>query len=161
MRELAPPARGLARVHLRAYSHAMPVVLVRCVRAAALAMAAFACLAHATLPPSNEPLSVSTEDDDETGALIGELVFHADLLSELDRLCARAPTTDWHGPLAQLLDQAFTPELRELSRRLGADAGAQLVQQRGGCRTSGFEAAYKESKDDYRSLLQRWRSLGE
>ena len=161
MHKLAPPARSLARADVRTYSAAMHAVLARSVCAATLALAAFACLAHAALPRSNEPVAVSAEDDDETGALIGELVFQADLLSALDRLCARAPTTDWHGPLTQLLDQAFTPELRELSRRLGADAGAQLVQQRGGCRTSGFEAAYKESKDDYRSLLQRWQSLGE
>jgi hypothetical protein len=85
-------------------------------------------------------------------------VFHADLLAALDRLCPRRDAADWHTPLQPLLEQAFTPELRELSRRLGADAGAQLVHERGGCHTRGFAAAYGESKDEYRALLQRWRS---
>ena len=96
--------------------------------------------------------------DDEPGALIGDLVFHADLLSALDSLCPQRDAADWHGALRPLLEQAMTPELRDLSRRLGADAGAQLVHERGGCRTRGFAAAYNESKDEYRALLQRWRS---
>jgi hypothetical protein len=105
-------------------------------------------------PPS---AAVAAGDDDVQGELIGDLVFHADLLSALDRLCPQPDATDWHSALRPLLDQAFTPELRQLSRRLGADAGAQLVQARGGCRSRGFGAAYNESKDGYRTLLQRWR----
>lgn len=104
--------------------------------------------------------AVAVEAGEEQDALIGELVFHADLLAALDNLCPnRSPTpADWHGALRPLLEEALTPELRDLSRRLGADAGAQLVHQRGGCRTRGFAAAYNESKDEYRALLQRWRS---
>ncbi len=104
--------------------------------------------------------AVAGGDGDAQGELIGDLVFHADLLSALDRLCPppAAASADWHGALRPLLERDFTPELRKLSRRLGADAGAQLVQERGGCSTRGFSAAYNESKDEYRTLLQRWRS---
>ena len=106
----------------------------------------------------------TVDDDDAAGALIGELVFHADLLSALDRLCpargaAAAPAPDWHDALRPLLEEAFTPELRDLSRRLGDDAGSQVVQQRGGCHTRGFAAAYREAQGEYRSLLERWRAL--
>ena len=97
-------------------------------------------------------------EDDPLGALMGELVFQADLMSALDRLCPRSRATDWHGALAKQVQQAYTPELRELSRKLGAVAGAQLVRERGGCQTSGFAAAYDESRRDYGELLQRWRS---
>ncbi len=97
-------------------------------------------------------------DDEQGAALIGDLVFHADLLAALDRLCPRREAADWHATLGPLLDQAMTPELRELSRRLGADAGTQLVHERGGCKSRGFAVAYDESKDEYRTLLQRWRS---
>ena len=122
-----------------------------------LALAAFA----APRPAAASAAPALDSDSDEVGALIGDLVFHADLLAALDRLCparAQAPA-DWHGALQPLLEQAFTPELRDLSRRLGADAGSQLVQQRGGCHTRGFAAAYGESKDEYRALLKRWRAL--
>ena len=100
-------------------------------------------------------------DDDPTGALIGELVFQADLMSALDRLCPRSRSTDWQGALSKKVQQVYSPELRELSRKLGAVAGAQLVRERGGCQTQGFAAAYDESQRDYGELLQRWRALGE
>ncbi len=133
----------------RLLSHTLPLVLSAVLAAMALpAAAADAAPAHAA-------------DDDEVGALIGDLVFHADLLTALDRPCpapARA-RADWHGALRRLLEQAFTPELRALSRRLGADAAAQLVQQRGGCHTRGFAAAYDESKAEYGALLLRWKAL--
>jgi hypothetical protein len=126
---------------------------------AALALAAGA-VAVAAVPPSPAAASAPEADDDAAGALIGDLVFHADLLAALDRLCPpRTTATDWHGALRPLLDDAFTPELRALSQRLGADAGAQIVQQRGGCNTRGFAAAYGESKGEYRALLQRWKAL--
>jgi hypothetical protein len=32
------------------------------------------------------------------------------------------------------------------------------VRERGGCQTSGFAAAYDESRRDYGELLQRWQS---
>lgn len=122
-----------------------------------------------TLPPSalgaprpgltSNPAAAAT-DNDEAGALIGDLVFHADLLTALDRLCPSrgAARADWHGALRPLLEQAFTPELRALSHRLGTDAGRQLVQQRGGCHTRGFAAAYTESSDEYRALFERWKA---
>jgi hypothetical protein len=125
-----------------------------------------ATLALATLaaprPAAVGAALASEADSDEVGALIGDLVFHADLLTALDRLCpARAQAAaDWHGALQRLLEQAFTPELRDLSRRLGADAGSQVVQQRGGCHTRGFAAAYNESRDEYRALLSRWKAQG-
>lgn len=132
----------------------------RCLRPG-LACLALACgLAIAAPAPSAPASPPAAADDDEGGELIGDLVFHADLLSALDRLCARTPATDWHAPLTQLLDEAFTPDLRELSQRLGTDAGRQMVQERGGCRTRGFEAAYRESRDEYRALLARWQSQG-
>lgn len=130
---------------------------------AALTLLLAAGGAAATAPPSPAGASAPAAADDEQGALIGDLVFHADLLSALDRLCpprhTRGAATDWHGALQPLLDEAFTPELRALSQRLGADAGAQLVQQRGGCHTSGYAAAYNESKHEYRLLFDRWRAL--
>lgn len=136
--------------------------IARLIRPSLLALAAASWLAFAAPAPSAPPAwQPAAETDDEAGALIGDLVFHADLLSALDRLCARTPATDWHAPLVRLLEQAFTPELRELSRRLGSDAGTQLVHERGGCRTRGFEAAYEESKDEYRALLGRWRAIGD
>ncbi len=121
--------------------------------ALAMTLAGSQAVAKAT-PPS----AVAAGDADPHGELIGDLVFHADLLAALDRLCPPRDAADWHSALRPLLDEAFTPQLRALSRRLGADAGAQLVQQRGGCRTRGFAAAYSESSNEYRALLQRWRS---
>jgi hypothetical protein len=136
-----------------------PILLAasRCA-AAVVACALSAAAALAANPPSTPASAV--QDADDTGELIGDLVFHADLLAALDRLCPRSGTRpDWHGALQPLLSQAFTPELRELSRKLGADAGAQLVQQRGGCHSRGFESAYAESRGEYRALLQRWQAL--
>jgi hypothetical protein len=135
------------------------VALRRCAAVAALALAAAAAVA-ATPPPAPASAAASS-DGDEAGELIGDLVFHADLLTALDRLCPRGGGVgaDWHGALKSLLEQAFTPELRELSSKLGADAGASLVQQRGGCHTRGFAAAYDESRGEYRALLQRWQAL--
>jgi hypothetical protein len=138
--------------------HTHIVQAVGLVLAVALTLISSLALSKAVAPPSAATATSAASDGDGQGELIGDLVFHADLLSALDRLCPQADPTDWHGALRPLLDQAFTPELRELSRRLGTDAGAQLVHARGGCRTSGFGAAYNESKDEYRSLLQRWRS---
>jgi hypothetical protein len=123
---------------------------------ATLALSVFAA-------PRPTAAAVPPSDDDEAGALIADLVFHADLLAALDRLCPSPGTAaaDWHSALRPLLEQAFTPELRALSRRLGADAGAQVVQQRGGCHTRGFAAAYNESSQEYRELFARWRALGD
>jgi hypothetical protein len=128
---------------------------VQSVRAAILWLAVVAGAAGAAT-------SSPAVDAEERGALIGDLLFHADFLSALDRLCpVRGAAGDWHAGLSDLLAEAFTPDLRELSQRLGADAGAQLVRERGGCHTRDFAAAYGESKVEYRELLQRWRALGD
>jgi hypothetical protein len=142
------------KLHFTARRHTPILQAAGLVLAVMLTLLSSLALARAT-PPS--PVAAGS-DDDTQGELIGELVFHADLLSALDRLCPQPDATDWHGALRSLLDQAFTPELRALSRRLGADAGAQLVHARGGCHSRSYGAAYRESKDGYRTLLQRWRS---
>ncbi len=131
----------------------------RMTRAALIALA-FAGAAGGAAAAASRSTAAPTEDD-AVAALVGELVFHADLLIALDRLCPRGPATDWHGTLAKAVQQAYSPQLRALSRRLGAKAGAQLVRERGGCQTPGFAAAYDESQDEYRELQQRWRALGE
>jgi hypothetical protein len=137
-----------------------PFFALRC-RALVAALALAAAAAVAATPPPAPASAAASSDGDEAGELIGDLVFHADLLTALDRLCPRSGGVgaDWHGALKSLLEQAFTPELRSLSRKLGADAGASLVQQRGGCHTRGFAAAYDESRGEYRALLQRWQAL--
>jgi hypothetical protein len=126
-------------------------------RAAVIVLAGVAFAAAAKSSFTRTPQA----EDDPAGVLMGELVFQADLMSALDRLCPRSRATDWHGALSKKVQQAYTPELRELSRKLGAVAGAQLVRERGGCQSSGFAAAYDESQHEYRELLQRWRALGE
>jgi hypothetical protein len=142
-----PLLRSIHRLSVEAHAAVLALAVV-------MTLAASVATAKATPGAASAPLAA----DDTQGELIGDLVFHADLLSALDRLCPQRDAADWHSALRPLLEQAFTPELRELSRRLGADAGAQVVQERGGCRTRGFAAAYNESKDEYRALLQRWRS---
>jgi hypothetical protein len=140
-----------------------PARLSRAVRCAAVAL-----LAAASVPsgarladPARPSVATAAGDRDEAGALIGDLVFHADLMRALDGLCPRRDSTDWHAALADVLEQAFTPELRDLSRRLGADAGARMVRERGGCHTRAFAAAYDESRAEYQGLLARWRALGD
>ena len=135
---------------------ARTVLQLACTGVIALAgVACGAAAAKSSLAPTAQA------DDDATDALIGELVFQADLMSALDRLCPRNAATDWQGALSTQVQQAYTAELRELSRKLGAMAGAQLVRERGGCQTQGFAAAYDESRRDYGELLQRWRTLGD
>jgi hypothetical protein len=127
-------------------------------RALCLSLLAGACVVVTARPLPQQPAHfAAAEPDDDPGALVGELVFQADLMSALDRLCPRnAGNTDWHAALTALERQAMTPELLDLSRRLGADAGSQLVRERGGCATSGFAAAYAESRLEFNSLLKRW-----
>lgn len=166
------PASGVASVRDAAYSLFMrPLRFVRrhaqSCQLAGLAGVVLTLMSSAALARgvalAASPPAAAVAVGEEQDELIGDLVFHADLLSALDNLCPnRSPApADWHGALRPLLEEALTPELRELSRRLGADAGAQLVQQRGGCTTRGFAAAYNESKDEYRTLLQRWKTLGD
>ena len=99
-------------------------------------------------------------NDDEVGELVGELMFRADLLSALDNLCPRGRhAPDWHAALPALPPEATTLELIDLSRRLGADAGQQLVRESGGCRTRSFARAYAESRQTFGALIERWRQL--
>jgi hypothetical protein len=141
-------------------THRLPLEAYIAALALAVVLTLAASMATAKGTPAVAPVLLAASED-EQGELIGDLVFHADLLSALDRMCPQHGATDWHGVLRPLLEQAFTPELRELSRRLGADAGAQLVHERGGCRSRGFATAYDESRRDYGELLQRWRALGD
>jgi hypothetical protein len=131
-------------------------------RAARVLIAALALAGAAGLAQAKVSFAVAPDPaDDPVGALIGELNFQADLMSALDRLCPRGrPATDWHGALAPRVRSAYTPDLRELSRKLGAVAGAQVVREQGGCASSGFAAAYEESQVEYRQLQQRWREIG-
>lgn len=103
---------------------------------------------------------VSNDGKDVVGELIGELIFRADLMSSLDALCPRGSlSNNWHAALPALPPEAITPELLDLSRRLGADAGQQLVRDSGGCATRGFAAAYAESRETFGELIARWREL--
>jgi hypothetical protein len=103
---------------------------------------------------------VGDDDDEEVGALIGELMFHADLLTSLDSLCPRGGArNNWHAALPALPPEATAPELLDLSRRLGADAGRRLVLESGGCATRGFAAAYAESRQAFGELIERWQRL--
>ncbi len=106
------------------------------------------------------PAAAVEEADDTVGELIGELIFRADLLSSLDTLCPRGrPAPDWRAALPPLPPEATTPELLDLSRRLGADAGQQLVRETGGCRSVDFAVAYDESRQTFDELIERWRQL--
>jgi hypothetical protein len=122
-------------------------------RGAAVALLCAAGVAGAT--PAESP----ADDDDATGALIGELMFRADLLLALDTLCPRGGSSpDWHAALPPLPADATTPELLELSRALGTDAGQELVHESGGCRSPDFAAAYVESRQTFIELIERWRT---
>ena len=99
-------------------------------------------------------------DDEEVGVLIGEMMFHADLLTSLDTLCPRGgPRNNWHAALPALPPDATTPELLDLSRQLGARAGRQLVRDSGGCATRQFADAYGESRQTFGELIERWQQL--
>ncbi len=104
--------------------------------------------------------AVAVADDEESGALMGDLMFHADLMSSLDTICRvrRAPR-DWQAVVRELPPQARTGELRALSRRLSADAGQAMVRGSGGCSTREFAQAYAETRRDYEQLLEQWARL--
>jgi hypothetical protein len=59
--------------------------------------------------------------------------------------------------LPALPPEVTTPALLDLSRRLAADAGRQLVRDNGGCATPGFAEAYAESRQSFGELIERWR----
>lgn len=99
-------------------------------------------------------------EDEEIGALMGDLMFHADLMSSLDSLCpSRRQARDWQAVVRELPPQARTAELRELSRRLSADASQAMVRGSGGCTTREFAQAYAETRRDYEQLLEDWARL--
>ena len=99
-------------------------------------------------------------DDEAVGELMGDLVFHADLLNSLDKLCPRGKTAlDWRAALPALPPEATAPELLKLSRRLASDAGRQLLHDNGGCTSPSFAEAYAESRQTFGELIERWRRL--
>jgi hypothetical protein len=101
-----------------------------------------------------------TDADEEAGELIGDLMFHADLMSTLDTLCpVRAPIHDWQAVLHALPARAREPELRDLSRRLSADAAQSMVRASGGCGTRHYARAYAQMRHEYESLLEQWAQL--
>ena len=94
--------------------HPVLRALTRCGAAAALALGAAS-------------VSAVAHPDEETGALMGDLVFHADLMVSLDTLCrVKAPARDWQAVLGALPADVRTPELRDISRRLSADAAKSM-----------------------------------
>jgi len=122
------------------------------------AFVALLCLAGAATSLHAEAPAAGSADP--FGELIGELMFLADLLNSLDRLCPRKrPARDWHAALPTLPPAATTLELLDLSRRLGADAGRQLVRDQGGCSGHGYAAAYAESRQSFGELVERWQRL--
>lgn len=98
--------------------------------------------------------------DEDVGALMGDLMFHADLMSTLDAICpTRQPTRNWLASVRQLPAHARTAELRDLSRRLGADAGQAMVRGSGGCATREFARVYAQTLREYEALLEQWARL--
>jgi hypothetical protein len=131
-------------------------------RTAALALALGTVTLVAPARPSQPAAGTLILASGSRDALMGELVFQADLLHALDRLCGRVtPGPDWHAALAEPVQRWLTPELRDLSRRLGRDAGTQLVRDNGGCRSRAFEAAYGQSRDEFETLLDRFDALSQ
>jgi hypothetical protein len=104
--------------------------------------------------------AAATANDEESGALMGDLMFHADLMSSLDAICpARVRAQDWQAVVRELPPQARSGELRTLSRRLSADASQAMVRGSGGCGTRQFAQAYAETRRDYEQLLEQWARL--
>lgn len=98
-----------------------------------------------------------SDPDEAAGELVGDLIFHADLMSTLDTLCpVKGPTRDWRGVLRRVPADMRTPELRDLSRRLSADAARSMVRGSGGCGTRQFSQVYAQTRNDYESLLEKW-----
>ena len=151
---------------------ALPLVLRRLLLATGLALgcavAAAAGAAGASgassgpivKPGLGKGLQVITPDED-VDALMGDLLFHADLMSSLDAMCpaARAARRDWQAVVRELPPQARTTELRHLSRRLSADAGQAMVRGSGGCATREFAQAYADTRREFEQLLEQWARL--
>jgi hypothetical protein len=99
-------------------------------------------------------------EDEDIGALMGDLMFHADLMSALDAMCpSRQPSRNWLAGVRQLPAHVRSAPLRELSRRLSADAGQAMVRGSGGCATREFAQAYAQTEREYEALLEQWARL--
>lgn len=100
-------------------------------------------------------------DDDRVGELMGDLMFHADLLVSLERLCpgTGGAKRDWQAVVRQLPSQVRTRELRELSLRLSANAGVAMLRSNGGCGTRDFVRSYENTRREYDALLEQWARL--
>jgi hypothetical protein len=123
--------------------------------AAALAAASGVLARSAPAAPAQPP-------HEAAGALLGDLMFHADLMHTLDRLCpapGAAASRDWLAVVRTLPVAARTPELRALSRKLSADAAQAMVRGSGGCLTPHYGQAYAQTRNEYESLLEQWAQL--
>jgi hypothetical protein len=129
-----------------------------CRIAAGLALAL--CVgAHAKAPPA----AADPSEQEAVGELMGDLMFHADLLSRLDSICpppARQPRSDWQAVLGTLPPDARTTGLRELSSRLSTQAARSMVKASGGCGTRQYAQVYTATRLDYESLRDQWARLG-
>lgn len=115
-----------------------------------------AAMAALVLALSSAAASVNVGPDEETGELMGDLMFHADLMSTLDTLCPRRVGNDWRAVVNDLPTHARTRELQDLSRRLSAEAARSMVKASGGCKTRDYAQLYAETRRDYETLLERW-----
>jgi hypothetical protein len=114
--------------------------------------------------PSVAPPLAPLQSSEAIGELVGDLMFHADLMHALDRMCppaavASSPSRDWQAVVRSLPVSARTPELRELSRKLSADAAQAMVRGSGGCLTALYARAYAQTRGEYESLLAQWAQL--
>lgn len=113
-------------------------------------------MAPLVLALSSAAASVTIGPDEETGELMGDLMFHADLMSTLDTLCPRKVGNNWRAVVNDLPTYARTRELQDISRRLSADAARSMVKASGGCKTRDYVQVYAETRRDYETLLERW-----
>jgi hypothetical protein len=114
----------------------------------------------AVLGAAVPPVAAALEADEDPGELMGDLMFHADLMATLDTICpSRGPTRDWQSVVRQLPDDLKAPELRDLSRRLSADAAQSMVRGSGGCGTRQFQQVYAQTRNAYEALLEQWAQL--
>jgi hypothetical protein len=105
-------------------------------------------------------LHVERDDEEAVGELMGDLMFHADLMSTLDKLCPRPRSApDWRAVVRHLPAHARTAELRDLSQRLSADAAQAMVRGSRGCATRDFAELYAQTQREYEALRERWAWL--
>lgn len=127
------------------------------------ALALGGAIAALTLVLAPAAQAAQNAEDEDMGALMGDLLFHADLMSALDAMCPRRSGAraghDWQSVVRELPPHARSRELRAISRRLSADAGQAMVRGSGGCATREFAQAYAETRRDYEQLLEQWARL--